>query len=1001
MNVKYEKIKRYLDIVGSTMYPSTTNIECIFSAPSGYKTSNTPPADEEFKPFNYGDRWEGGADSHIWFKLCFSVPEEYKNMPVQLWLYSGARKPQMIVYKDGKMIQGIDGNHQYVYLDSVEGEQTYYVYVYTGHPNDVCPFKPKLRTVSVPAMNLYYDIKTPFRLLDCLDENSYEYSVISTDLEAAVSMLYLIDVGSQKYYESVENAVKYLRETFYNKHCRTSPTTAFCVGHTHIDCAWLWTLEQTREKVQRSFSTVINLMKQYPEYKFTSSQPLLYKFLKEEAPDVYEEVKKMVKEGRWECEGAMWVEADCNLPSGESLVRQIIHGKNFFMDEFGVESRVLWLPDVFGYSAALPQILKKCGVDWFVTSKISWNDTNMMPYDTFKWVGIDGTDVNTYFLTAQDLKRNGIERYTTYSSSTRAPQIGGTYKRYQQKDLTDKVMLTYGFGDGGGGPTDDMMEMFRRVEKGIPGIPGAEMGFAGDFLKELAKNMENSRHVPKWQGELYLEFHRGTYTSNAKNKKNNRRSEFLYMQAELLSVIADKLLGKPFPKDELHHGWEMILTNQFHDIIPGSSIGPVYDQCDIDYKEIMGIGNKIVNDASSLIAENIAASEGYVVFNPNSFETDGFAVIDGKTVKTKGKIPSKGYAATNDFICENNVKIDGYTVENDVMTVKFNENWQICSIYDKKADREVLKAGELGNVLRIYPDFPNQYDAWEWQEYSLEEFITLDAFENLEIIDDGARRGIKVTRPHMESTITQTAWFTDGSMKIEFETVADWHQPHQMVKAVFPVDINTDTATYEIQYGNIKRPTHFNTTWDKAKFEVCGHKYADVSEGGYGVSIINDCKYGHDIHNSIIQLSLFKCPTEPYNGADIGVSSFTYAILPHAGALNDSDTVKEAYYLNMPMSAVKATGAASSIPTSFSAASTSEYGIICECVKQAERSEDTIMRVYECQNVRRHAVIDIGFDVKTCTLCDLMENPIRELEIKDGKVALDMGGFEIITLKLA
>lgn len=1001
MNVKYEKIKRYLDILRSTIYPSTTKIEGIFSAPTGYKTSNTPPADEEFAPFKHGDSWANGTEAHIWFKLCFELPKEYKDQTVQLWLESGSRYPQMIVYKDGKMIQGIDNNHQYVYVDSAKGEQVYYVYAYADTKISSCPFRPKLRTVSIPARELYYDIKTPFEMLDALDKYSYEYAGITKHLEEAVSMLYLLDVGSPKYYESVDTALAYMRDEFYGKFCKQDAKQTVCVGHTHIDCAWLWTLGQTREKVQRSFSTVINLMKQYPEYKFMSSQPLLYQFLKEEAPEVYEDVKKMVKEGRWECEGAMWVEADCNLPSGESLVRQIVYGKDFFMDEFGVDSRVLWLPDVFGYSAALPQILRKSGVDWFVTSKISWNDTNMMPYDTFKWEGIDGTQINTYFLTAQDLNKNGIDRYTSYNGNTRSPQIAGTYKRYQQKELSDKTMLTYGHGDGGGGPTDEMIEQIRREEYGIPGVPSAKIGFAGDFLKELGENIENAKYVPKWRGELYLEFHRGTYTSNAKNKKNNRRSEFLYMQAELLSVIANKLLGKPFPKDELHHGWEMILTNQFHDIIPGSSIGPVYDQCDIDYAEIMDIGNKIVNDASSLISSNIDKNEGFVVFNPHSFETDGVVVVDGKTVKTVGKIPSKGYAVAKDFVCENNVKVDGYTVENDVMVVKFNENWQICSIYDKKAEREIIKKGELGNVLRIYPDFPNQYDAWEWQEYSIDDFVTLDAFENVTIIDDGVRKGIKVVRPHIESTITQTAWFTDGSMKIEFETVADWHQPHQMVKAVFPVDINTDTATYEIQYGTIKRPTHFNTSWDKAKFEVCGHKYADVSEGGYGVSIINDCKYGHDIHNSIIQLSLFKCPTHPYDGADIGVSSFTYAILPHAGTLDQSNTVKEAYYLNMPMSAVKASGEASTIPTSFSAASTNEYGVICECVKQAERTDDTIMRIYECQNVRRHVKLDIGFETKTCTLCDLMENPIRKLEVVDGKVEFDIAGFEILTLKLA
>lgn len=439
-------------------------------------------------------------------------------------------------------------------------------------------------------------------------------------------------------------------------------------------------------------------MKRYPEYKFMSSQPLLYQDVKEEAPELYEDIKKMVKEGRWEPEGAMWVEADCNLTSGESLVRQVLYGKKFFREEFGVENRVLWLPDVFGYSAALPQILKKSGVDWFVTSKISWNETNKMPYDTFSWAGIDGTEINTYFLTPQDQGHGEPTNYTTYVGNTGARMVAGTWNRYQQKELNNEAILTFGFGDGGGGPTAEHLEMARRTEKGIPGAPLMKIDFAGNFLSRLEKRIENNPLLPKWRGELYLEFHRGTYTSIAKNKRNNRQSEFLYLDAELMSVLDKELRDIPFPKAELDRGWHMILTNQFHDIIPGSSIREVYDQCDIDYAEIKKIGHSV---GQTMLTQEIAAAvdknKGYVVFNPHSFGGKGYVKVDG-TTKIVNDLPSKGYYVTNDFTSTNSIKIEGNTVETNRLIVKFDDKYQIISLYDKAEDREILSDGAVANL---------------------------------------------------------------------------------------------------------------------------------------------------------------------------------------------------------------------------------------------------------------------------------------------------------------
>ncbi|MBQ8403621.1 MAG: alpha-mannosidase, partial [Clostridia bacterium] len=904
--------------------------------------------------------------------------------------------PQFLLYVNGKIRQGMDTRHREYLLP--EGTHfDIYIYAYTGPSIPACQFNAEIRNVNLIARDFYYDINTPHEAIQLIDENTQEYMEILTLIDRALSMLDLYDVGSAEYFESMKAAKDFFDKEFYEKYCQKQRATVACIGHTHIDCAWLWTLRQTREKAQRSFATVLELMRRFPEYKFTSSQPLLYKFVKEEAPELYAEIKERVAEGRWECEGGMWVEADCNLPNGESFIRQFIYGKRFFREEFGKDNRVLWLPDVFGYSAALPQILKSCGIDWFVTSKISWNDTNTVPCDTFKWQGIDGTSVNAYFLTAQDKhKDNHIPRGVNYNGTTEPKQVAGTYARYHQKNISDEVILTYGYGDGGGGPTAEQIEVGKRLTHGVPGIPNTRFEHVGPFLSRLEKKIENNPALPKWIGELYLEYHRGTYTSIAKNKKNNRKSEFLYMNAEWLSEMAKHLLGESVPKQALREGWETILTNQFHDIIPGSSIGPVYDQSDVDYAKIMFSARNIIADAQEEIASKISAERGFVVFNPNSFAASGKVLAGGKTGFISG-IPAKGYVATNDIKFTNSVSIEGNVAETPLLRVEFDESWQIKSLYDKKAEREVMRGA--GNELRVYADYPDTYDNWEWQEYSLSAYKTLTAVSEVEIVEDGARKGVKVTRPFMHSTVTQTMWFCDETPTIDFETHIDWHEHNKMLKTAFDVDINAEKATYEIQFGSVERPTHKNTSWDRAKFEVCAHKYADLSDGGYGVSLLNDCKYGHDIHEGVMMLSLLKSGVMPYPEADQGEHEFTYSIYVHEGTLRESDTVNLAYLLNNPPVAVRAKGKRTELPESYSFVSVDKNNVICETVKEAEDGTETVLRLYESKNTRTKTQITLGFPAKKCFVCDMLENEKEELPITDGKVSVTLHGFEILTLK--
>lgn len=999
---KLRKVKRYYQLLGENLWKTVKPIEEILTIVCDYKTDNTFPPLDAMTHFAPGSDWGTGNDTHAWFH--FSIPAEEIGANTFLGVRSDkdgwdANNPQFIAYINGKMRQGLDTNHREVLLDADQPADVW-VYAYTGAKIARAKFFADLRVLDADVHALYYDLKFPLEALDTLNDETDEYSKILDHLDVAVSTLDLFEIGSAEFVASVRAAHRYMEDEFYGKYCKRQNTTVVNIGHTHIDCAWQWTLQQTKEKAQRSFSTVLELMRRYPEYKFMSSQALLYKDVKEEAPEVFEEIKARIAEGRWECEGAMWVEPDCNLPSGESLVRQILYGKNFFKKEFGVDNRVLWLPDVFGYSAALPQILRKSGVDWFVTSKISWNDVNRMPHDTFSWKGIDGTEINSYFLTAQHAKANQrSDRGTTYVSHIDAKMVAGAQKRYSDKDLGSETLLTFGFGDGGGGPTADDLENFRRGNHGVPGLPNADIGFAGDFLKRLEKNIEGNKRLPRWQGELYLEFHRGTYTTMARNKRSNRKCEFLYQNAELYSVLAEKLAKIPFPQADLHKGWEMILTNQFHDIIPGSSIEEVYRQSDIDYAEIKSIGENHLSAARRAITAGIDKKQGDILFCPTSFAGRVTVRKNGKAVYAVGDTP-KGYSIVGTVTEGNHITIENKTVETDLFTVRFDDAWQIVSIYDKKNAREVLTEGGVGNEIRVYADYPDTYDAWEWQIYSREDYRPLTAVDSAYVVDDGVRKGIRIVRPFMHSKITQTIWFYDDLAKIEFETVADWHDHHKMVKAAFPVDINTDKATYEIQFGSIERPTHFNTSWDEAKFEVCGHKYADVSDGGYGVSLINDCKYGHDIHDGVMLLSLLRSPTELNPESDQGEIPFTYALCPHAGTLAESDTVRFAQELNNPAELLPATGDATTLPLSFTAAKVDAENVLCDTVKAAEDGNGTILRFYECKNRRVRAKIHTDLPVKSLFLCDLMENEIGEIPVKDGDFEYDFRGFDIVTFKI-
>lgn len=973
------------------------------------KNSDVPYGDERFVPLS--GKIPGGKDNHSWihFKFKTDSAEKYPHHKPYLRVRTSnigtwdALNPQGMLYLDGHLVSGLDINHTEYPLEFSK-EYDAYIYFYTGM-ND-CPaydFNAGVQYLDTLIEKLYYDLSVPYDASECFPEDSDRSMLIMKYLEEACLMIDMRNIGSEAFYDSIRKADEFLETEFYGKVCGEDNTLCekvALIGHTHIDVAWQWTYAQTREKTQRSFANVLSLMNQYPEFKFMSSQAQLYKYLKEEDPHTYERVKEAIKEGRWESEGAMWVEADCNLIGGESMIRQVTTGKKFFKDEFGVDHKILWLPDVFGYSAAMPQILKKAGVTSFVTSKISWNEDNKMPFDTFWWKGIDGSEMFTYFISAQD--HGSSQFYTTYVGRVTPSMVLGTWERYQQKDLNDTVMITFGHGDGGGGPTREMLEQSRRIEKGIPGIPKTEMQNPTEFMEKVKENFIESTkalpEVPKWVGELYLENHRGTYTTQAKNKLYNRRCEFLLQRLEALSAL-DMLFGGSYPKEKIDGFWEGVLLNQFHDVIPGSSIREVYDDTDKMYEEILSEGCKIEKAKLSSVAEKMETKDGVVVYNPNGFESDGFVTYKGEKCYVQS-IPALGFKALVPEAKKTEVKVSGKTAENRYFILKLDDCGNIESLYDKRADKEIFRSGEKGNVFCYHEDRPPIHDAWNIDKESLYKKYEITVPAEIGTFSDSVGAGFIVKRTLEKSEIRQKIVLYDDVARVDFETEVSWNEDHNLLRVYFPMNVKTDKATFEIQFGHVERATHSNTTWDYSKFEVMGHKWVDVSDAGYGVSLLNDCKYGYYAEGSDIGLTLLKAPSFPDPKADIGEHKFTYSIYPHEGSFREGGTVEEAYKLNNPLLFAETKAHKGEMGEEYSLVSSDKKNVIIETVKKAEDSDDLIVRLYDAYNMDTKANITFGFDIKEVYIADLMENEETKLEVSGRSVKVPVSNFEIATLKI-
>lgn len=732
-------------------------------------------------------------------------------------------------------------------------------------------------------------------------------------------------------------------------------------GQAHIDTAWLWTIRESIRKCERTFANVLDLMDRYADFTFSFSQPCLFAMIEKHYPDLFKRIQARVAEGRIELVGNAWVEMDTNIPSGESLVRQLLYGRAYYLKAFGRESRVFWMPDVFGYSWALPQIIARSGGKYFYTTKLNNNDTNRFPHSLFVWRGVDGTPILSYL---QRMNYNGVLNARLLSDIDRL---------FDQKDVSDQSLMTFGYGDGGGGPTAGMLEKYTRLER-FPGLPAARMGAAATFFEEAEPLM---KQLPEWNDEMYYENHRGTYTSQAFVKRNNRAMELLLRKLEIACATAHVYLNYPYPMEEISDLWRGMLTLQFHDILPGSSIQAVYDECRETYRDLTARAQAQFDRVMDVLKAHTGQGNDHWNFSP--FGEQGIApFFCGKREEAAGQTDVSGYSLRNEYLL---VTLDG--------------EGGITRLFDLEYGREVLAPGAKGNVLTLFVDQPVREAAWNIDATYQDRGTELAARSIKPVTLKDGCPALRVSWTHGRTEITQDIVLRPGSRRLDFVTRVDWQERDRMLKCAFPVDIHASQAAYEIQFGTIMRPTHRNTSYDRAKFEVCGHRWADLSESSYGVSLLNDCKYGYDILGSRMRLTLLRSPSFPDPAADQGIQEFTYSLYPHPGDWR-TGTVREAYRLNVPLETHPGRGGGLPGPL---ARCDSGHAVL-DTIKLAEDGRGVILRLYESAGGRGPVQLAFGREPVSVTECDLMERDERAVPCQGNACGVYVKPFEIKTYRV-
>ncbi|HET9912714.1 MAG TPA: alpha-mannosidase [Anaerolineales bacterium] len=1036
-----EKIKQRLELITPLIYIKRKPLPSFHYRE--LDSALTPPpvgidADiSGWKEIGAHDYWGAWMQNFV-LRTTFTIPEDWDpSQPVALYLPLGEAgdfsHPEALAYIDGSPHAACDRHHQEILLSPewADGKpHTLVLHGWTGLGGSTSsdPFtKLYMRQCAVvqvhqPTRDFIALARVALETVQILEEsNPTRYALLNALNETFIALDTRDPLDSDHFYQSVTSATQVLKTHIENA-ALPLDVIVHATGHAHIDVAWLWTLGQTRRKTERTFQNVIRLMEQFPDYHFTQSQPQVYQFIKEDQPELFESIKQRVAEGRWEPIGGMWVEADCNLSGAESLARQFLLGRNFFREHFGMdaESPVLWLPDVFGYAWALPQLIRKAGLQYFMTIKIGWSQYNRLPYDTFLWQGIDGTQVLTHFITVPDQGAFA----STYNAMADAREALGTWKNFQQKELHKDLLMAYGFGDGGGGPTREMLENIE-VMKRFPALPQVRQSSARAFFESIVP-LAASPMMPVWNGELYLEYHRGTYTTQARNKRANRKSEFLLHDAEFIAAFASLHAGYKYPAAQFTAAWRTVCLNQFHDIIPGSSIGPVYEESQQQYAELAKTVTQLRDEALEALAQKMDGD--ILLVNPTSFSQPGLVFLpgdspwqrftrDGQPVPVQpaeagvwadaGELPPYSVVALQAITDDRPQTVvhrpsSMVFLENNFIRVEFNLDGDITRIFDKQADRDVLAPNALANQFQAFEDRPKSWDAWDVDIFYDDKMWLAEPASSIKVMEQGElRQTIEIQRHILNSLHTQRISLNYNSPRLDFDTRIDWHERHIMLKVAFPVNVLAPQATYEIQWGNVQRPTHRNTSWDWARFETCAHKWVDLSEGNYGVSLLNDCKYGHDIHDNVMRITLLRSPTMPDPSADFGEHQFKYSLYPHEGSWNE-ETQREAYLLNDPIVVYQRREErrkkANSKLSSFVAVD--KPNAIIETVKRAEDGNGIIVRLYESQRKRGQVQLKAGFAVKAAWETNLLEENESALRVEHDSIQLDLKPYQIMTLRL-
>lgn len=957
------------------------------------------------------DSYWAGQDTHFVLRSQFTVPEHFTTPALFLPLGVAGdifTHPEALLHIDGALVASADRYHQLVLLEPALADGKAHQLLLkgwtglTGWPPDPNnPARLQMQPCFVvdvdPALRNFVVLsETALDVANTLPEGDRLRDRLLTALDSAFRTLDTRAPMREAFRASIPAASDTLR-SHLQKAGAQDPEKIWAIGHAHMDIAYLWPVSQIRQKNGRTYANVLRLMERHPGFHFSHSQPQLYDYTEQDFPEVFDAIHKRVEEGRWEVMGGMWVEADCNIPGGEALARQLLLGRQYFKEKFGdVETPVLWLPDTFGFPWSLPQLMKLAGLKYFVTNKLNWNQYNRVPSSSTWWQGIDGTRVLAQFLTTPRQVQH-LPFPTNYKSDLSAAEVMGTVGNATSADKVSDFMIAYGYGDGGGGPTDELV-LKAKAYADIPGIPELEMGRIDTALERLA---QQSDELPTWNGEFYLEGHRGTLTSQAWIKRANRQAERALHDAEAALATAFPAGVSEDIRKRLTVLWQRLCLNQFHDVLTGTSVPVVFEDARKDYAWIMegaqallGIAHQSLDGASVIAIFNSApVASDPVIFVPNG---DLGQPVEGGALVPVPPIPAYGANALGQSASAAQVSLrhegSNVVLANEYLKLTVNADGTLTRILHLPTGRDALEPGAVGNQLWAYEDRPLSWDAWDIDVFHDDRAEKIGAATSVNVIETGPLRcAVRITHHYRQSTISQTIRLTAGSPRLEFDTEADWQERHILLKAMFPVDVLAPRASYEIQWGEIERPTHRNTRWDFAQFEVPAQKWANLSEGGFGVALLNDCKHGYSIRDNNMHLTLIKSSTNPDPHADLGHHRFTYALLPHG---DDMALVRaEARRLNNPVLVVDR------LEPHAPLVSCASENVMIETLKPAEDGNGFILRLYESDRRRGTSVLGFSLSMQRVSICDLLENDQDSLDLNGDEVSLPLKPFEIVTLR--